>query len=196
MKDRGKTKAQLIEEMAEMRLRIAELEKPETERAEAERALRESEEKYRSIFENATAGMYRSRSDGSYIDVNAAFARIFGYDSAEELENAITDIGRQLYTDHKKRDECIRIVQQQGEAIFNIQAAGKMAARYGFLIMFGLFATPTGTSAISKAWLKISLNASGSRRSYMKVRNAFAFSLKMPNFQSWSLPFQTGVVSS
>ncbi len=103
----------------------AELERIESERKFAEEALRESEEKYRSIFENAVEGIYRSSLDGTYIDLNPAFARIFGYDSPEELKNAITDIDRQIYVDPEKRDECNRIVQEQGEAIFEIQVYRK-----------------------------------------------------------------------
>ncbi|MGZ3594132.1 MAG: PAS domain S-box protein [Syntrophales bacterium] len=101
------------------------LEHKESERKFAEEALRDSEEKYRSIFENAVEGIYRSRPDGRYIDVNPAFARIFGYDSPEELKDAVTDIGRQLYVDPEKRDECIRMVQEKGEAIFEIQVYRK-----------------------------------------------------------------------
>jgi PAS domain S-box-containing protein len=102
-----------------------ELEHKEAERKSAEEALRVSEEKYRSIFENAVEGIYRSRPDGRYIDVNPAFARIFGYDSPEEMKNAVTDIGRQVYVDPEKRDECIRTVQERGEAIFEIQVYRK-----------------------------------------------------------------------
>ena len=98
-----------------------ELEHKESERKSAEEALRESEEKYRSIFENAVEGIYRSSLDGTYIDLNPAFARIFGYDSPEEAMHAITDIGRQLYLDPEKRDECIRIARERGEAIFEVQ---------------------------------------------------------------------------
>ncbi len=98
-----------------------ELEHKESERKSAGEALRESEEKYRSIFENAVEGIYRSSLDGTYIDLNPAFARIFGYDSPEEAMHAITDIGRQLYLDPEKRDECIRIAGERGEAIFEVQ---------------------------------------------------------------------------
>jgi PAS domain S-box-containing protein len=102
-----------------------ELEHKESERKSAEDALRESEEKYRGIFENAVEGIYRSRPDGRYIDLNPAFARIFGYDSPQELMTAITDIGRQLYVDPKKRDECTRAVSEQGEAVFEVEVYRK-----------------------------------------------------------------------
>jgi diguanylate cyclase (GGDEF)-like protein/PAS domain S-box-containing protein len=49
MNDNRKTKEQLIQELKDLRRRIAEFEKAETERKQAEDSLRESEEKYRSL---------------------------------------------------------------------------------------------------------------------------------------------------
>jgi diguanylate cyclase (GGDEF)-like protein/PAS domain S-box-containing protein len=56
-----------------------------TERREAEKALRESEERYRLLFERNLAGVYRTALDGRILDCNEAFARIFGYESRDEL---------------------------------------------------------------------------------------------------------------
>ena len=53
MNDNGKTKAQLIRELADLRRRMAELEKAESERKQTEQELRESEESYRNFFQNA-----------------------------------------------------------------------------------------------------------------------------------------------
>ena len=91
-----------------------------TLRKEAEEALARAEAKYRDIFENAVEGIYRSLPAGRYTDVNPAFARIFGYDSPEELKAAVNDIGRQLYTDPEVRRECVRIVEERGHGSFEI----------------------------------------------------------------------------
>lgn len=53
MKDEGKTKEQLVNELVELRQRITDLEASETERKQAEEELRESEEKYRSLVVHA-----------------------------------------------------------------------------------------------------------------------------------------------
>jgi PAS domain S-box-containing protein len=58
MKDKGKTKAQLIKEMAEMHLRIRELEKSETGRVGSEEALRRNEERLRLAQDAAKAGTW------------------------------------------------------------------------------------------------------------------------------------------
>ena len=54
-------------------------------------ALEESEDKYRSLFENAEVGMYRSKLDGTAIlAVNRKLCEIFGYTANEMLENPAT----------------------------------------------------------------------------------------------------------
>ena len=47
--------------------------------------LRESERKSRSIFENAVEGIFQTTPDGRYLNVNPAYARMFGFESPEEL---------------------------------------------------------------------------------------------------------------
>ena len=71
----------------------------------AEEAQKSSEQKYRNIFEDAYVGIYQSTPEGRYITVNPAFARIGGFESADEMIRGITDIGRQLYInpDERKR---------------------------------------------------------------------------------------------
>jgi len=84
MKDKYKTKEQLINELAEMlRRRIAELEKSETEHKQAEEALRESENKFRSLAEKSLVGIYLIQ-DEIFRYVNPKLAGIFGY-RVEEL---------------------------------------------------------------------------------------------------------------
>ena len=83
MKDKYKTKEQLINELAEMRRRIAELEKSETEHKQAEEALRESENKFRSLAEKSLVGIYLIQ-DEIFRYVNPKLAEIFDY-RVEEL---------------------------------------------------------------------------------------------------------------
>ncbi|MEW6756735.1 MAG: PAS domain S-box protein [Acidobacteriota bacterium] len=59
-----------------------------TRRREAEQALAESERRYRLLFERNLAGVYRARMDGSLIECNQAFARLFGFTSPEEVMQA------------------------------------------------------------------------------------------------------------
>ncbi len=69
-----------------------------------QKALRDSEEKYRRLFEDAVIGVFRSTPDGGIVTINRAYARMFGYSSPEELvdDAAGTFIG--LYADP---DQCL-----------------------------------------------------------------------------------------
>ena len=55
-----------------------------TGRKRMEAELRESEEKYRLLFERNLAGVYRSAADGRLLECNRAFARLLGYASPAE----------------------------------------------------------------------------------------------------------------
>jgi len=56
-----------------------------TERKLAERALLESEERFRSIYENATIGIYRTNPEGEIEMANPALIKMLGFESFEEL---------------------------------------------------------------------------------------------------------------
>jgi diguanylate cyclase (GGDEF)-like protein/PAS domain S-box-containing protein len=70
-----------------------------TERKRAEDAVREAEEKYRGIFENAVIGIFQSDADGRFININRALANMHGYDCAEELLATISRSGAKLLVD-------------------------------------------------------------------------------------------------
>ena len=86
-----------------------------TERKRVEKELGQSEERYRSIFENAVEGIFQTTLDGKYVTVNPALARMYGYDSPDDMIATITNIASQLYVDPGRRDEFIRLMQAQEE---------------------------------------------------------------------------------
>ena len=84
------------------------------ERLRVEQELRQAETKYRSIVENAVDGIFQTTPDGRYLSVNPALARIYGYDTPEELVQAVESIGRQIYVDPHYRDRFVQHVEQYG----------------------------------------------------------------------------------
>jgi two-component system sensor histidine kinase/response regulator len=82
------------------------------ERKRVEKELRQAEEKYRSIFENAVDGIFQTTPEGQYLSVNPALACIYGYETPEELMRSLTDISGQLYVDASRRDEFVRLLHQ------------------------------------------------------------------------------------
>jgi len=60
--------------------------------SEAERRLRESEERYRSLFDKASDGVIILSPDGKLLEVNESFARMHGYGAGELLRMNIRDL--------------------------------------------------------------------------------------------------------
>ena len=85
-----------------------------TERKQAEETLKRSEEKYRTIFENAIVGIYQTTIDGRFLSANPTLARIFGYVLPEELIKDVSDLNRGFYVELERRDEFTRLIQEQG----------------------------------------------------------------------------------
>ncbi|GEM_PF-475026 len=85
------------------------------QRIEAEDQLRESEERYHSLFENALEGIFQSTPDGRFLTANPALAKMYGYRSPAELLASVTDIAGQLYVDPDKRDAYLRLLAEKGE---------------------------------------------------------------------------------
>jgi two-component system cell cycle sensor histidine kinase/response regulator CckA len=85
-----------------------------TKQKQAESALKNAEQKYRRIFEDAIVGIYQSTPDGQLLSANPALARMYGYDSAEELTAGVNDIQHQLYVDPNRREQFKRLLEKDG----------------------------------------------------------------------------------
>jgi PAS domain S-box-containing protein len=97
-----------------------------TDRKQAEEALTASEKKYRDIFENALEGIFQSTPDGRLLGVNPFFARIAGFDSPDQMLNAVTDIGRQLYVVPGEREKLKQLLAEKGRVEgYEVQAYGR-----------------------------------------------------------------------
>ena len=82
-----------------------------TERKRAEEALRQSESRYRKLFEANLAGVYLTKLDGTILDFNDAMRRMLGYDSREEVfQHRSSD----FYAEAEFRQELMRLLQKDG----------------------------------------------------------------------------------
>jgi PAS domain S-box-containing protein len=88
MKDENKTKGQLVNELAELRQRVAALEALEAERKQAEEALRDSEERFRRLSEAAFEAI-AIHEGGVVLSANDQFFEMFGYEPDELLGKQI-----------------------------------------------------------------------------------------------------------
>lgn len=81
------------------------------ERKRAEEAVRESEERYRSLFDHVPVGLYRTKPDGQILDANLALVEMFGHPDRESLlmVNAVD-----FYVDPKDRRRERALLDQEG----------------------------------------------------------------------------------
>ncbi|MEN9202151.1 MAG: PAS domain S-box protein [Thermostichus sp. DG_1_6_bins_120] len=73
--------------------------------------------RYRQLFENAIEGIFQTTLEGKYLVANPALARIFGYDSPEDLMHNVSDIGSQLYTDAEQHVEFVQRMLTEGQVV-------------------------------------------------------------------------------
>jgi diguanylate cyclase (GGDEF)-like protein/PAS domain S-box-containing protein len=78
-----------------------------------EAALRDSEAKFRGLFESIAEGVYQSSRSGRLLSVNPAFVAILGYESAEEIYGLAGATA--LYWNPADRAEFVRRVDAEGE---------------------------------------------------------------------------------
>ena len=85
-----------------------------SDRKRVEAALREAEEKYRKIFEDAVEGIFQSTREGRLLSVNPAFTLMYGYKSPEEMLGEVTDVAGQLYVDPRDRLALREALEKEG----------------------------------------------------------------------------------
>ena len=67
------------------------------------------DDRLQQLIDQTVVGIFRSTVDGKLVMANTAMARIFGYESPEDILQSITDIGSQIYVDSHRRQEAARI---------------------------------------------------------------------------------------
>src|SRR5512139_517751 len=100
---RGHFTAQLVDKV----LRYA------TERTHTLKALKASEQRYRELFQNVTAGVFQTTVDGKFMAANPALVRMLGYDSEDEL--LALDVANDVYADASHRDDWVKSMARDGE---------------------------------------------------------------------------------
>jgi len=89
VKDKDKTKKQLINELMELHQRIAELEKSEARYMRAEEELRESEKRYKELWFNAPVAYHTLDTKGIITNINQTEAKMLGYTTEEMVGKSI-----------------------------------------------------------------------------------------------------------
>lgn len=79
-----------------------------------ERLLKIAEQEYRSLFNNAVIGIYRSSLEGKQLRANPALVRLNGYDDENEMLHSVNNIGSEWYVDPARRDAFRRELDENG----------------------------------------------------------------------------------
>ncbi len=121
-----------------------------TERKRAEEELRESEDHYRTIFESAPVAIFHSTPEGKITSANPAIARIFGYESPDELMAVVNKSGvaKALYVHPEKRPPAVDIaLAQEGWVVFENQYRRKDGNVITGHVLFRAVRNPDGTTS-------------------------------------------------
>jgi PAS domain S-box-containing protein len=90
-----------------------------SKRKEAEEVLRTSEENYRELLQQIPDGVYKSTSDGKFVEVNSAMVKMLGYNSKEEL--LAININSDLYLDAADRESFTLNELNQELGVFQVR---------------------------------------------------------------------------
>jgi PAS domain S-box-containing protein len=107
---------------------VTELEARIAERNRVEAALRESEERYRELFENARDAMYVHDLDGTYVSINHAAEKLSGYTREEIIGHHFSEF---IAAEHLKevRERFCGKVAQRGETTYEVDVIAKDGRR-------------------------------------------------------------------
>ena len=95
-----------------------------TERKVWEERLAESEERFRSLFENATIGLYRTSPGGRIIMANPTLVKMLGYSDFKQL--SLRNLKKTGFEPSYSRAQFIRRIEKEGE-IRGLEAIWKRA---------------------------------------------------------------------
>jgi PAS domain S-box-containing protein len=163
-----KTHKNLVKRTKQLKRANRKLANQIAERRRVEEALRQAEQKYRNIFENAVEGIFQTTPDGQYKDCNPALARLYGYESPAQLLANLTDIERQLYVEPHRRYEFIerlrscdavsefesQVYRQDGRIIWISENARAVRDENGTLLYYEGFVTDITQRKLVEASLR------------------------------------------
>lgn len=97
------------------------------ERGHAEDALQQSEEKYRTLFEESFDGLFITSPGGKILDMNRKGVAMFGYDTKEEIYSL--DLERDVYADPGERKRVLSQINAKGAAEYEVVVKKKNGDR-------------------------------------------------------------------
>ena len=97
----------------ELRLHLLNAKEALKAQKQTEAELRFAESKYHGIFDNVVEGIFQTAPDGHYLSANRMLAKIYGYESPDELIAVVNSIDTQLYVDPRRRDQFVELLNEK-----------------------------------------------------------------------------------
>lgn len=165
----------------------------EKQRLAAQKALAESEDRYRALFENAPVGIFQTTSNGRTLRANPQVARMVGANSPEEAVAHFTDLSHQIYADPGRRDDFLRLLAENGEVRDFEYEAIRLDGEHRWLSMSARISErhPDGTFVIDG----FTTDVTERRRAEEALRESEALlnrTQKMAHIGSWRLDLEKG----
>jgi PAS domain S-box-containing protein len=80
----------------------------------AERSLKESEERYRNLFENTPIGISATSQSGQLLEANLPFAKMYGYQSVSQMKSELSSVSK-LFLNPDQRSDLLEILKKNGK---------------------------------------------------------------------------------
>lgn len=97
-----------------------------TDAKQAQEYAETNEKRFRTLFENNLSGVFRTNEFGDILEINSAYAQIYGYDSVEELKQHKSS---EFYPDLESRAKYLELLRKNGRLqnylIENVRKDGK-----------------------------------------------------------------------
>jgi PAS domain S-box-containing protein len=127
--DRWRLRQELKKTHEALRQKNRDLQEEIAERERSEKALRESRQKYRDVFNNAPLGILHTSLEGQILRVNPSLAAMLGYRSPDDMISSITDLRKQAFARPGQFNEIVEIVlNKDGWQKFEICCIHKQGA--------------------------------------------------------------------
>lgn len=104
MKDERKTKAELIKELGKLRQQNSQLQKSTQSVTNKEKAAKNGEKYFESLFENAPLGYQSLDENGNFLEVNEAWCKTLGYEKNEVIGRNFAEFIHPDFKEHFKKN--------------------------------------------------------------------------------------------
>lgn len=166
------------------------------ESASLYKQVQETEENYRSIFENAVEGIFQSTADRRLLTVNPSMAHLLGYESPADAVNSLTDIGKQLFVDQALPAEVTRTLAERGILLgFEFEAYRKDGEKIWLSLNMRVVRDGQGAEGCREGTIEDITQRKRAEEALRQSESQLAEAQRLAHIGSWNWDLQNNVVT-